>query len=141
MDNRYHRAHAWSFDGGVTVPASSPPSVVPVPMSDAAAVDPEEAFVAALSSCHMLWFLSLAARQRFVVERYDDAAEGVMQPDADGRMAITHVWLQPVIVFGGDRQPTPEHVAKLHQQAHARCFLANSVKTVVQVGQPKEVTH
>ncbi|MEM1095767.1 MAG: OsmC family protein [Bacteroidota bacterium] len=136
-DNRYHRAHAWTFDGDVTVPASSSPSVVPLPMSDAAAVDPEEAFVAALSSCHMLWFLSLAARQRFVVERYEDAAEGVMEHDAEGRMAITHVWLQPDIVFGGDRQPTPEQLDTLHHQAHDRCFIANSVKTVVQVRQPQ----
>jgi len=126
-----------AFDVGVTVPAAASPGVVPVPLSDASAVDPEEAFVAALSSCHMLWFLSLAAKQRFVVERYDDAAEGIMQPDAEGRMAITHVWLQPTIVFSGERQPTPEQLDKLHHQAHDRCFLANSVKTQVAVRLPQ----
>ncbi|GAB5518576.1 MAG: OsmC family protein [Rhodothermales bacterium] len=141
IDNRYHRAHEWAFDGGVTVPASSSPSVVPLPMSDASAVDPEEAFVAALSSCHMLWFLSLAAKQRFVVERYEDAAEGIMQHDDAGRMAITHVWLQPTIVFSGERQPTPEQLAKLHHLAHDQCFIANSVKTVVDVREPAPDAH
>jgi organic hydroperoxide reductase OsmC/OhrA len=104
--------------------------VVPLPWSDAAAVDPEEAFVAALSSCHMLWFLSIAARQGWCVDRYRDAAEGVMARDAQGRMAMTLVTLRPEVRFGG-AQPTPEQLHAMHHEAHAECFIANSVKTEV----------
>src|SRR6266481_2687869 len=101
-DNRYSRAHRWLFDGGVEVPASSSPHVVPLPLSVAAAVDPEEAFVASLSSCHMLWFLSLAARRGLVVDGYHDEAVGVMSKDASGKPAITRVTLRPEVHFAGD---------------------------------------
>ncbi|HWE64645.1 MAG TPA: OsmC family protein, partial [Chloroflexota bacterium] len=104
-DNKYSRAHTWQFDGGASVPASSSPHVVPVPYSDAAGVDPEEAYVAALSSCHMLWFLSIAARRGFVVDRYTDQAVGVMAKNDAGQWAITRVTLHPHVVFSGSSSP------------------------------------
>ena len=110
---------------------SSSPSVVPLPYSDAAAIDPEEAFVSALSSCHMLWFLSLAAARGFCVDRYDDAATGVMKKNAEGRVAMTLVTLHPKVDFSGDRVPSPGEIEQLHHQAHEACFIANSVKTEV----------
>lgn len=131
LDNRYSRAHSWRFDGGLEVPASSSPQVVPLPCSDASAVDPEEAFVASLSSCHMLWFLALAAQQGFQVERYRDQALGVMAENAEGRLAMTEVVLRPQVCFGGERQPDAEQLHALHHRAHEACFIANSVKTEV----------
>lgn len=133
IDNRYSRGHEWSFDGGIRVPASSSPSVVPAPMSIAAAVDPEEALVASASSCHMLWFLNLAARQGFVVERYEDDAFGVMEKNARGRLAFTRITLRPDIVFAGSRTPTDEELAALHHRAHDECFIANSLNFEVVV--------
>ena len=130
-DNRYSRGHRWLFDGGVEVPASSSPHVVPVPMSVEAAVDPEEAFVASLSSCHMLWFLFIAAKRKFLVESYRDEAVGIMDKDAEGKTAITRVTLRPEVNFGGDKQPTASEITALHHQAHEQCFIANSVKTEV----------
>jgi organic hydroperoxide reductase OsmC/OhrA len=132
-DSRYSRAHRWRFDGGAEVRASSSPGVVPVPLSDPQGVDPEEAFVAALSSCHMLWFLSIAARQGFCVDAYDDAAEGRMGADAEGRMAMLDVTLRPRVRFDGERQPTQQQLDALHEAAHAQCFIANSVRTTVRV--------
>lgn len=128
--NRYSRRHLLRFDGGLEVPGSSSPHVVPLPMSDASALDPEEAFVASLSSCHMLWFLAIAAKRRFVVERYADAASGVMEKNAEGRMAMTVVTLRPDARFGG-RQPPREELDRMHHEAHGACFIANSVKTDV----------
>ncbi|GIK24461.1 MAG: peroxiredoxin [Betaproteobacteria bacterium] len=130
-DQRYSRAHEWHFDGGAVVPGSSSPHTVPLPYSDASAVDPEEAFVAALSSCHLLWFLHLAAKAGFVVERYEDRADGVMARNAEGRLAMTLVTLRPNAAFAGDRQPTRAEVEVLHHAAHEECFIANSVKSEV----------
>lgn len=132
-DQRYSRAHSWSFDGGVTLPASSSPHVVPLPYSDPAAVDPEEAFVAALSSCHMLTFLWLAAKEGYGIDSYDDNAEGEMRSIGQGRQAVTSVTLKPEVVFTGNKRPSEEAVAGLHHQAHEQCFLANSVKTEIKV--------
>ncbi|KRB89206.1 OsmC family protein [Noviherbaspirillum sp. Root189] len=132
-DNRYSRGHRWSFDGGIDVPASSSPSVVPEPMSVAKAVDPEEAFVAAVSSCHMLTFLWIAGKQGFIVDSYDDHALGVMKKNAEGRIAVTRVTLRPRIVFAGERQPGAEELDRLHHQAHEECFIANSVKSEIVV--------
>ena len=129
-DNRYSRAHRWAFDGGVEVPASSSPHVVPVPYSQADAVDPEEAFVASLSSCHMLWFLHLAARRGVVVERYHDRAVGVMGRDEAGRQSMTVVTLRPEVTYG-EPAPAPEEERAMHHEAHERCFIANSVRTEV----------
>ena len=130
-DDKYSRAHVWKFDGGVEVPASSSPTIVPLPWSHAQAVDPEEAFVASLSSCHMLWFLSIAARRRFCVDRYVDDAVGVMGRNAAGKLAMTRVTLRPKVAFAGDRRPTQDEINAMHHKAHAECFIANSVKTEV----------
>jgi len=130
-DNRYSRGHRWEFDGGIQVPASSSAHVVPVPYSVTAAVDPEEAFVAALSSCHMLWFLSLAAKRGYIVDRYHDTAVGVMGRDAAGKLAMLDVTLRPAVTLGGGPQPSDVELAALHHAAHAECFIANSVKTRV----------
>ncbi|NIA54554.1 OsmC family protein [Massilia sp. TW-1] len=127
-DLRYSRAHRWQFDGGLDVPASSSPLSVPVPLSDPAAVDPEEALVAAAASCHMLFFLSLAAARGYVVDRYDDRATGTLDTGADGRAAITRIVLRPAIAFGGTHQPDHAALAELHREAHARCYIANSLK-------------
>ena len=130
-DNRYSRRHRWLFDGGIEVPASSSPTVVPIPMSEPAAVDPEEAFVVSLSSCHMLWFLSIAAKRGFIIDSYRDEAVGVMAKDSSGGLAMTRVTLQPDVRFGGDRQPTADAIAAMHHEAHEACFIARSVKTDV----------
>ena len=131
LGNRYSRGHLWRFDGGIEVPGSSSPHVVPLPWSDAAAVDPEEAFVAALSSCHMLWFLVLAAKRGFCVDHYADAAVGVMDRNADGKLAMTVVTLRPRVTFSGATLPSREQIDQLHHKAHVECFIANSVKTDV----------
>lgn len=133
LDNRYSRAHAWDFDGGLSVPASSSPLSVPLPLSDAGAVDPEEALVAAASSCHMLFFLSIAAARGFVVDRYDDAARGLLGPDDQGRIAMLRIELRPAIVFGGDKVPDAQALAAIHHQAHEKCYIANSLKTEIVV--------
>ncbi len=131
VDSRYSRGHRWLFDGGVEVPASSSPHVVPVPLSVAAAVDPEEAFVASLSSCHMLWFLSIAAKRRLRVDSYRDEAVGLMAQDESGRMSMTRVTLRPEVRFGGGALPTPQEVTAMHHLAHEQCFIARSVKAEV----------
>lgn len=130
-DNHYSRGHTWIFDSGVKVPASSSPHVVPLPYSSATAVDPEEAFVASLSSCHMLWFLSIAAKRGFCVDNYIDDPVGIMEQDRFGRLAMTRVTLRPRAVFSGNRLPTEEELQALHHEAHEKCFIANSVKTDV----------
>jgi organic hydroperoxide reductase OsmC/OhrA len=131
VDHRYHRRHLIAFDGGAVVAGSSSPSVVPLPYSDPAAVDPEEAFVAALASCHMLWFLSLAARAGYVVDSYVDVAEGMMTKNAEGKLWMSRVTLRPAVRFGGARLPAADELLALHHAAHAECFIANSVKTDV----------
>ena len=128
LGKRYSRAHTWTFDGGVVVPASSSPHVVAVPMSDARAVDPEEAFVAALSSCHMLWFLDIASRAGYAVDRYEDAADGHMGRNAAGKLVVDVVTLRPRTRFAGARVPDAAALAALHHEAHEECFLANSVR-------------
>jgi organic hydroperoxide reductase OsmC/OhrA len=130
-DNKYSREHKWIFDGGTVVPGSSSPHVVPLPYSNEAAVNPEEAFVASLSSCHMLWFLSLAAERELVVESYEDNAEGVLGKNDEGRIAMTKVTLRPRAKFGGDNVPTAAEIDAMHHKAHDKCFIANSVKTIV----------
>ncbi|WP_180124747.1 OsmC family protein [Rhodoferax sp. BLA1] len=131
LDNRYSRRHLLLFDGGVEVAGSSSPHVVPLPMSDATAIDPEEAFVASLSSCHMLWFLSIAAKHRFCVDSYRDAAVGVLAHNAQGKMAMTVVTLRPAVVFSGAHLPTRAQIEALHHEAHEACYIANSVTSEV----------
>ena len=128
VDKRYSRAHTWTFDGGLTVPGSSSPHVVPLPMSDAGAVDPEEAFVASLSSCHMLWFLDIASRAGYAVDSYEDAADGRMGRNAAGKLVVDVVTLRPRARFAGARVPDAAALAALHHEAHEECFLANSVR-------------
>ena len=129
-DNKYSRGHLWRFDGGIEVPGSSSPLVVPK-FSVAAAIDPEEAFVASLSSCHMLFFLSLAAAQGFRIDSYKDQAVGEMGKNAKGKLYVSKVTLHPDIVFSGDRHPSDSDVAALHHRSHEECFIANSVLTEV----------
>jgi organic hydroperoxide reductase OsmC/OhrA len=129
---RYSRRHEWRFDGGAVVAASPSPHVVPAPWSDAAAVDPEETYVAAIASCHMLWFLSLAAERGLVVDAYTDDATGTMARIAPGRQAITEVVLRPRIAFAGGA-PDAATLDALHEAAHERCFIANAVKTAIRV--------
>lgn len=133
IDNKYSRGHLWQFDGGVCVPASSSPQVVPVPYSVEKNVDPEEAFVAALSSCHMLFFLAIAAKKKFVVDSYTDAAIGLMEKDPAGQLAMTKVRLRPTVVFAGDSKPAKAELEEMHQLSHQQCFIANSVKTSVTI--------
>ena len=127
----YTRNHHWDFEGGTTVEASAAPGF----LGDESRVDPEEALVASLSSCHLLTLLAVAAKKRLVVDSYVDDAVGVMEQNAEGKLAVTRVVLRPRIVFGGGRQPTEEEVDQLHHIAHEECFIANSVKTEVVVEQ------
>ena len=136
LDQRYSRAHEWIFDGGLRVPASSSPLSVPLPMSNADNVDPEEALVAAASSCHMLFFLSIAARRGYVVDSYADHAVGLLEKDARGRMAMTSITLRPAIVFAGEHWPDEETLDAIHHEAHDKCYIANSLKAEVVVEQP-----
>jgi organic hydroperoxide reductase OsmC/OhrA len=131
-DKRYSRAHTWRFDGGLEVPASSSPLSVPLPMSVAANVDPEEALVASVSSCHMLWFLSIAAAAGLVVDRYADSASGVLEKDVRGRLSMTRIDLRPAIGFSG-RQPDAQELRALHDRAHEECYIANSIRAEVTV--------
>lgn len=132
-DNRYSRGHEWSFDGGVKVVASSSPAVVPPPYSVVEAVDPEEALVASASSCHMLWFLSLAARRGFVVDSYVDEAFGVMEKNPAERLAFSRITLRPQVHFSVEKSPSAEELESLHHAAHEECFIANSLKCEVVV--------
>lgn len=131
LGNRYSRRHILRFDAGLEIPGSSSPHVVPVPYSDTSAVDPEELFVASLSSCHMLWFLSIAAMRRFIVDSYNDVAVGVMEKNSDGKLVMSLVTLKPDVRFSGDKHPSRAELDKLHHQAHEQCFIANSVKSEV----------
>ena len=125
----YSRDHTWRFDGGVEVAGSAAPAYLGNPAN----VDPEEAFVASVASCHMLTFLAIAARRRFVVDGYEDAAVGHMEKNAEGKLAVTRVDLHPKITFAGEKRPSPDEIAHLHELAHENCFIANSVRTEITV--------
>ena len=135
-DGKYSRAHQWSFDGGVSVPASSSPLSVRLPFSRADAVDPEEALVASLSSCHMLTFLYVAQKAGFVIDSYDDRAIGFMTKNERGKLFVSKVALRPRIVFAGAKQPSDAELADLHHHAHEECYIANSVLTEVVIEPP-----
>ncbi len=135
-DNRYSRAHKWHFDGGAVVDASSSPSVVPLPWSSAAGVDPEEALIASASSCHMLWFSSLAAAQGRTVLRYVDNASGIMGKDDRKRIAMTKITLAPDITFASGQVPNAAALKALHHEAHKKCFIANSLRTEIVIADP-----
>jgi organic hydroperoxide reductase OsmC/OhrA len=125
----YSRDHLWRFENGVEVPGSAAPAYLGNPQR----VDPEAAFVAALSSCHMLTFLAVACNRGFVVDRYDDAAVGHLEKNANGKLAITRVDLHPRISYSGSKQPTQTDIEWLHDKAHKECFIANSVTTTVAI--------
>lgn len=133
LAGKYSREHTWTFDGGLTIPASPSPSVVPAPWSNPAHVDPEEAFVAAVSSCHMLTFLYLAAKQGFHIDSYEDDAVGTMSRNERGTPWVSAITLQPKIQYGAGKHPSPAEEARLHHEAHEQCFIAQSIKTEVTV--------
>ena len=135
---RYSREHTWRFDGGITVSASSSPSVVPLPWSNPANVDPEEAFVAAISSCHMLTFVWLASKEGFVADSYHDEAVGTMTKNQNGRSWVSAVTLRPAVVWSGDKLPSDEDLQRLHHLAHEQCYIANSIKSEVRVEPPPD---
>jgi len=133
IDGKYSRVHQWLFDGGMQLNASASPSVVPLPMSDPSLIDPEEAFIASLSSCHMLFFLSFCARQKYMVAHYQDNAEGILGKGEDGKEQMLSVTLYPKVEFEGDRSPSGELLSQLHERAHESCYIANSVKTKIKI--------
>ncbi len=133
IKGKYSREHSWTFDGGLTIPASPSPSVVPAPYSNPAHVDPEEAYVASISSCHMLTFLYLASKQGFQVDSYEDEAVGLMSKNEKGAAWVGSVTLNPKIIYSGEKLPAPEDEVHLHHLAHEQCFIANSVKTTITV--------
>lgn len=135
LDNKYARAHDWRFDGGAVVRGSSAPGSVPVPMSDPAAVDPEEALTAAVSSCHMLFFLAYAAKAGFVVDHYRDEAVATMGRDDRGKVSITAVTLRPRVTWAGEQRPDAAAIADLHHRSHEHCYIANSIRAEVTVDQ------
>ena len=136
LKGQYSREHTWTFDGGATMAGSPAPSVVPAPWSNPALVDPEEAYVASIASCHMLTFLWFAAREGFEAASYRDAAVGVMSKNERGVPWVSAVTLHPQIVWSGEKRPAPEELARLHHHAHEQCFIANSVKTAIAVATP-----
>ena len=129
--NQYTRGHTWEFDGGMTVPASSSPHAVRLPFSVEAAVDPEEALVASASSCHMLSFLWVVAKNGFIAESYEDNAVGEMTTTPEGKQWISKITLDPHIVWSGDKVPTAEELAHMHHEAHEVCYIANSIKSEI----------
>ena len=132
-DNRYSRGHVWRFDGGVEVPASSSPLSVKLPLSRADAVDPEEALVAAVSSCHMLFFLGFAAKAGFVVDKYEDSPVGIMTKNERGKLFVSKITLSPAVSFSGSKRPSAQELDALHHHAHEECYVANSVRAEVAV--------
>ena len=133
LGRRYSRAHTLGFEGGLRVPGSASPRIVPLPRSVEGALDPEAAFTASLSACHMLWFLDFAAQAGFVAEAYRDEAEGTLARGTDGKLVMTRVVLRPAVRFSGERRPDAAELEALHHKAHDACFIANSVKTEVVV--------
>ena len=133
LDKRYSRRHLWRFDGGVEVPGSSSVGVVPEPLSDPSAVDPEEALMASASSCHMLWFLAIAARKKFRVDLYHDCVEGVMGKNEAGKVWVATITHHPKVTFSGDNLPSDQEIIDMHHAAHSECFIANSLKSEVLV--------
>lgn len=132
-DKKYSRVHKWMFDCGIELSASSSPHVVPLPFSDENAVDPEEAFVASVSSCHMLSFLAIAAGKKYIIESYEDDAEGILTKNSEGKLAMTEVTLKPEIIFSGDKIPSKAEIDEFHHSAHEECFIASSVKTKINI--------
>jgi len=139
LDHKYQRTHTWTFDNGLRLKAAASPHIVGKSFTDSSVIDPEEAFIASVGSCHMLWFLSLAAGMGFVVNKYSDQSEGTLEKNSEGHMAMTKVLIQPMVSFEADNAPSQEDFLKLHREAHRKCFIANSVKSDIEI-LPKMVT-
>ncbi|NQY75313.1 MAG: OsmC family protein [Candidatus Margulisbacteria bacterium] len=133
VDNKFSRGHEWIFDSGTVVEASSSPHIVPIPYSVESNVDPEEAFIASVSSCHMLFFLSISAKKGYVIDQYIDKAKGEMGKNSEGHHSIVKVKLYPRAIFSGDKKPTADEIQSIHAQSHRQCFIANSVKSEVEI--------
>jgi organic hydroperoxide reductase OsmC/OhrA len=133
IDGNYRRVHKWILDGGMKIDASSSPEIVPLPMSDPSLIDPEEAFVAGIASCHMLFFLSIAAKKKFIIDYYEDNPEAIMGKNDEGKMAVLSLTLHPKVTFTGTNIPAEENIKLIHELAHSNCFLANSIKTKISI--------
>lgn len=133
LDGKYERTHQWIMNDGAKIDVSASPEIVPMPMSDPSLIDPEEAFLSSISSCHMLFFLSIAAKKKIIVEVYEDTPIALMGNNENGKMAILSIELQPIVKFVGDKQPTDATVKRMHQLAHANCFLANSINAKITI--------
>ncbi len=133
LDGQYKRTHQWIMKGGMILNASASPEIVPIPMSDPALIDPEEAFLSSVSSCHMLFFLSIAARKKLVIDSYQDTPIAIMGKNENGKMAVQSITLQPKVVFGEGKAPNEKTLNRIHQIAHANCFLANSINTKITI--------
>jgi organic hydroperoxide reductase OsmC/OhrA len=133
IDQKYQRTHSWTFENGLILQAAASPHIVGAAFTDSSVIDPEEAFTASVGSCHMLWFLSLAAGRGYVVNRYTDQTKGKLELNREGHMAMTKVILQPVVSFDPENAPGGKEFLKLHQQAHRKCFIANSVKSDIEI--------
>ena len=139
VDQEYQRTHTWTFENGLKLKAAASSHIVRELFTDPSVIDPEEAFTASVASCHMLWFLSLAAGKGFVVNKYSDHSEGTLEKNSEGNLAMTKVLIQPVISFEAENAPSEEDFLKLHQEAHRKCFIANSIKSDIEI-LPKIVT-
>jgi organic hydroperoxide reductase OsmC/OhrA len=133
LDGNYRRVHNWILDGGMRIEASSSPEIIPMPMSDPSLIDPEEAFIASIASCHMLFFLSIAAKKKFIIENYEDNPEAIMGNNNEGKMAILSLILQPKVTFAGTNIPAEDNIKLIHELAHSNCFLANSIRTKISI--------
>lgn len=133
LDHKYQRRHTWTFDSGLTMTAAASPHIVGESYTDPSAIDPEEAFTASVASCHMLWFLSLAAGRGFVVNNYMDNSQGVLEKNSEGKLAMTKVIIRPVVTFETERMPSQNDFLGLHRQAHSKCFIANSIKSDIEI--------
>ena len=133
LNGQYKRTHQWIMEGGMILNASASPEIVPIPMSDPALIDPEEAFVSSVSSCHMLFFLSIAAKKKLVIDSYQDNPIATMGKNENGKMAVKSITLQPKVVFGAGKKTDEATINRIHQIAHANCFLANSINTKITI--------
>lgn len=137
LDKKYSRAHLWRFDDGCEVPGSCPPStLIPAPLARPDAVDPEEALVASLSACHMLFFLAFSAKEGYRIDAYADEASGVLGKNERGKTFMERITLRPGVTFSGDKKPTPEAIERLHHRAHEECFIANSILSTIVIDPP-----
>ncbi|PKD44150.1 OsmC family protein [Rhodohalobacter barkolensis] len=132
-DQKYQRLHTWSFENGMTMNAAASPNIVPETCTDSSVIDPEEAFTASVASCHMLWFLSIAAGRGYIVNQYSDPAEGVLEKNSEGKMAMTKVIIRPTVAFDSENAPDENDFIKMHQVAHSKCFIANSIKSEIEI--------